>query len=263
MSEKNAPVADIKEEAARILAAAESDGFPLRLLGGLAIYFQCPSIQDDARLQRAYKDFDFVTLGKWGSKTKALFTRLGYTPSQAFNALHGYQRLLFWDTAHERQVDIFIDRMQMCHTLDFRARLQTADPRTLSLSDLLLTKLQIVEVNEKDLVDTMALFLDHDVLNHDGDYIPRLTASDWGLYKTLTINLGKVRAFALEKAFPEHIPTRVESLLAAIEARPKTLSWKTRAMLGERVRWYELPEDPRKMDEVNETGLDRRLFHSP
>ena len=248
MEEILTPIADIKEEANRILAAAEADGFPLRLLGGLAIYFQCPSIQSDTRLQRAYKDFDFVTLGKWGGKTKALFARLGYTPSQTFNALHGYQRLLFWDTAHERQVDIFIDRMQMCHNIDFRARLQ-ADTRTLSLSDLLLTKLQIVEVNEKDLIDTMALFLDHDVLDNDkgmnADYIPRLTASDWGLYKTLTINLKKAADFARTQAFPEQVPTRIEALLSAIEIQPKSLAWKTRAMVGERVRWYELPEEPR------------------
>jgi hypothetical protein len=242
------PVADIKEEAARILDAAQADGFPLRLLGGLAIYFQCPSIQTDTRLQRSYKDFDFVTLGKWGAKTKALFIRLGYTPNQAFNALHGYQRLLFWDTPHERQVDIFIDRMQMCHNLDFRARLQL-DARTLSLADLLLTKLQIVEVNEKDLVDTMALFLDHEVQDNEqsinASYIARLTSSDWGLYKTLTVNLDKARAFATEKAFPERIGTRISTLLEAIETRPKSLAWKTRAMVGERVRWYEQPEEPR------------------
>lgn len=248
MDEINTPVADIKAEATRILDAAEAEGFPLRLLGGLAIYFQCPSIQSDTRLQRAYKDFDFVTLGKWGAKTKALFTRLGYAPSQAFNALHGYQRLLFLDTAHERQVDIFIDRMQMCHNLDFRTRLQT-DARTLSLSDLLLTKLQIFEINEKDLVDTMALFLDHDILDSGqgmkSDYIPRLTATDWGLYKTLTINLEKARTFAVEKALPAQIPARIEALLSAIEAQPKSLAWKTRALVGERVRWYELPEEPR------------------
>ncbi len=248
MSEINAPVADSKEEAARVLTAAEADGFPLRLLGGLAVYFQCPSIQSDARLQRTYKDFDFVTLGKWGTKTKALFTRLGYAPSQAFNALHGYQRLLFWDTTHERQVDIFIDRMQMCHTIDFRARLHV-DSRTLTLADLLLTKLQIVEVNEKDLIDTMALFHDHEVLDNDQSlnsvYISRLTGTDWGLYKTLTTNLTKARAFAIERAFPEQIATRIAALLSAIEAQPKSLAWKTRAMVGERVRWYELPEEPR------------------
>lgn len=77
----NAPVADLKEEAARILAAAEADNVPLRLLGGVAIYFQCPSARSDARFQRVYKDVDFVTLGRWGGKTRALFTRLGYTPN--------------------------------------------------------------------------------------------------------------------------------------------------------------------------------------
>lgn len=248
MSETLAPVADINEEAARILGAAEADGFPLRLLGGLAVYFQCPSAQSDERLQRPYKDFDFVTLGKWGAKTKALFARLGYAPNQAFNALHGYQRLLFWDTAHERQVDIFIDRMQMCHTIDFRSRLQI-DTRTLSLADLLLTKLQIVEVNEKDLLDTMALFQDHDVGEGEqginSAYITRLTAADWGLYKTLTTNLQKAARFALERSLPEQIPTRLYRLIALIDAQPKSLSWKTRAMVGERVRWYELPEEPR------------------
>ena len=156
--------------------------------------------------------------------------------------------MLFWDTPHERQVDIFIDRMQMCHTIDFRSRLHL-DSRTLPLADLLLTKLQIVEVNEKDLIDTMALFQDHEVLANDAGlnsaYISRLTASDWGLYKTLTTNLQKARTFALERTFPEQIPARISALLEAIEAQPKSLSWKTRAMIGERVRWYELPEEPR------------------
>lgn len=244
----NIPVSDIKEEAARILSVAETDEIPLRLLGGLAIYFQCPSAGFDERLQRTYKDFDFVTLGRWGTRTKALFARLGYTPNQAFNALHGYQRLLFWDTAHERQVDIFIDRMQMCHTLDFRARLSLTD-RTLPPSDLLLTKLQIIELNEKDLLDTMALFQDHPVLESDAglnaSYVARLAASDWGLYKTLTINLARARTFASEHSFPAILVERIALLLQSIEAHPKSLTWKTRALVGERVRWYELPEEPR------------------
>lgn len=248
MSEINAPMADMQEETARILAAAETDDFPLRLLGGLAVYLQCPSAESDTRLRRPYKDFDFVTLGKWGAKTKALFTRLGYAPNQAFNALHGYQRLLFWDTAHERQVDIFIDRMQMCHNLDFRLRLQL-DARTLAPSDLLLTKLQIVEINEKDFIDVLALFHDHALTEHDqglnSAYISRLTAADWGLYRTLTANLVKVRACALERAFAEQVPARIDALLAAIEAQPKSFAWKTRALVGERIRWYELPEEPR------------------
>ncbi len=130
MSETTSPVEDIKEEAVRVIEAANAEGFPLRLLGGLAIYLRCPSAKTDERFSRVYKDLDFVTLAKWSGKTKALFAQLGYTGNKTFNALHGHQRLLFWDEQHGRQVDIFIDRMQMCHTLDFRSRLNI-DSRTL------------------------------------------------------------------------------------------------------------------------------------
>jgi hypothetical protein len=248
MTDITMPGADLHAEALRVLAAAEADNFPLRLLGGTAIYLQCPSARSDARFQRVYKDVDVVTLGRWGGRARALFTRLGYTPNQAFNALHGYQRLLFWDVSHGRRVDIFLDRMQMCHTLDFRTRLQI-DPRTLPLTDLLLTKLQIVEVNEKDLIDTMALFQDHAVQAGDEGlnvaYLARLTGSDWGLYRTVMNTLQKAHTFALAESFPRQIPARISALREAIEAEPKSLSWKARAMVGERVRWYEVPEEPR------------------
>jgi len=236
------------QEATRIIEAASAEGIPLRLLGGLAIYFQCPSARSAERLQRTYNDLDFATLSKWGTKTRALFAKLGYTGNKTFNALHGHQRLLFWDEQHGRQIDIFIDRMQMCHTIDFRSRLQL-DQRTLSLPDLLLTKLQIVEINEKDIIDVIALFYDHDITSNEqgihADYIAGLAANDWGLQKTLEINMKKTRAFAIEHDFPAHVAEGIETLLAAMEARPKSLAWKARAIVGERVRWYELPEEPR------------------
>jgi hypothetical protein len=156
--------------------------------------------------------------------------------------------LLFYDDEHGRQVDIFIDRMQMCHNIDFRSRMYI-DERTLSPADLLLTKMQIIEVNEKDLLDVVALFIDHDIVDDDrgihSQYISRLASNDWGLHKTLDLNLKKTKAFAVERSFPEDVSTRIDTLIAHIEAHPKTMSWKARAMVGERVRWYELPEEPR------------------
>ncbi len=248
MSETAGPIADIKEEAMRISEAANAVSIPLRLLGGLAIYFQCPVVRSDTRFQRPYKDMDFVTLSKASAKIKALFTDLGYAGNKNFNALHGHQRLLFWDERHQRQIDIFVDRMQMCHSFDFRNRLDI-DARTLSISDLLLTKLQIVELNEKDIVDTLALFHDYGITGNEQGihigYITGLTSNDWGLYKTLETNLKKMKAYAGEHGFPAQIPERIDSLLSAIEAHPKSFAWRTRAMVGERVRWYELPEDPR------------------
>lgn len=248
-SSPSRPVADIQQEALRIIKHADAAGIQLRLLGGVAIALHCPSTTSDERLRRAYKDIDCVTLAKWGAKTRALFENLGYTGSKTFNALHGHQRLLFWEEEHERQVDIFIDKMQMCHTIDFRDRL-SLDPRTLSLSDLLLTKLQIVEINEKDILDVMALFCDHDIVTHEpgmnADYIAGLTAHDWGLQKTLELNLQKIRQVALEQSFPEHVAQRIDALLATIAAHPKSLGWKARALVGERVQWYELPEETRR-----------------
>ena len=246
MSDTQRPIADVKEEVRRIIEAAQSSDVLVRLLGGLAIYLQCPSTQTDERLIRSYGDMDFVTLGKWSGKTKALFTRLGYTGNKTFNALQGHQRLLFVDEQQGRHIDIFIDRMRMCHSLDFRSRLQI-DKSTISLSDLLLTKLQIVEINEKDIKDTIAIFVDHEVSDSDRDinasYIAGLTSSDWGLYKTLTLNLAKVQDFVRDLKFTEQVTDRIGKLATKIETSSKSMGWKTRALVGERVRWYELPEE--------------------
>jgi len=242
------PIAEITEEALRVVNAANAENIPLRLLGGLAIYLQAPSAKTHEQLKRSYKDLDFVTLSRHTGKVKALFAKLGYAANKNFNALHGHQRLLFWDEEHGRQVDIFVDRMQMSHTLDFRSRLHIHD-QTLSLADLMLTKLQIVEVNEKDILDVMALFIDFDVESSDkainSSYISGLIANDWGLHKTLDINLKKMKTFAEEHNFPPYVTERIQKLLSAMEKHPKSLGWKTRSMVGERVRWYELPEEPR------------------
>ena len=242
------PQTDITHEAARVLDAAEAESIPLRLLGGLAIYMRCPSMQQDTRLQRAYGDLDFAILSQGSAKTKALFQQLGYIPNKAFNSLHGYQRLMFYDEQNERKIDIFVDRMQMCHILDFRIRL-TVDKRTLPLADLLMTKLQIVEINEKDITDMIALLNDHALTEDDQGirvpYIAGLTAQDWGLNKTFELNLRKILTYVDEHGFPPRVHERIEALLASMEKQPKSMKWKTRAMVGERVRWYEIPEEGR------------------
>ena len=242
------PLANITDEAIRVLIAAKADGVTLRLLGGLAIYLRTDSAKTNEQLKRSYKDLDFVVPAKQTGKTKTLFAKLGYSANKNYNALHGHQRLLFWDELHGRQVDIFVDRLQMCHNIDFRSRLNV-DERTLSLADLILTKLQIVELNEKDMLDTMALFIDFDVEDSEkginAAYIASLTGSEWGLQKTLEINLKKMRAFAGERGFPRQVQERIDKLMARMEQQPRSFSWKTRAVVGERVRWYELPEEPR------------------
>lgn len=245
------PLDDIREEVRRVLEAAEHRGVTLRVLGGVAVYLHCPSAQHRI-LQRAYRDADFVGLSQQKRAIEGLFTELGYQADREFNTLHGHQRLYFWDPHHERQIDVFLDQLRMCHTLDLRPRL-TAERWTLPLADLLLTKLQIWEANEKDLIDIVAILHDHPVGQGDTetvnlDRILEVLTSDWGWYRTAKENVERVRALMRERSLNGEFVTleRLEELWRAVESAPKSRAWKLRAMVGERKRWYELPEEVRR-----------------
>jgi hypothetical protein len=166
--------------------------------------------------------------------------------------MQGDRRLYFYDAEHSRQVDIFIDIFQMSHVIDLRGRLDGDGPCA-SPADLLLSKLQIYEVNRKDLVDLTALVLDHPVeVGRSGDdvidagYVARGAADDWGMYRTLQVNIGKLRE-TVDELDVDHalIRSRLDQLWSAIDGQSKPLKWKLRAQVGDRVRWYELPEEVR------------------
>jgi hypothetical protein len=169
----------------------------------------------------------------------------------AFNALHGNERLLFFDDAHERQVDVFVGAFRMSHAIPLDGRIDP-EPLTIPLAELLLTKLQVIEMNEKDLRDALALLHDHPVAETDGNAvnagrIAAVCASDWGLWRTFTGNLEWCREHLGGHELPEATKARLreslDQLLARIEAEPKTRGWRLRARIGERKRWYELPEE--------------------
>lgn len=243
-------LADIQQEALRIVEVGTAQNIPLRLLGGLAIRLRCPHAAHGA-LARTYPDIDLAALPRQGQAVETLLRKLGYTPNKSFNLLNGNTRLLFYDQTHNRQVDVFVGTFSMCHRLPLAERL-TIDPLTLPLAELLLTKLQIVQINEKDLRDVAALLLDHAVAGDDGETInvvriAELCSKDWGWWKTITVNLGKLRSFAAAQELGDDakhtVTTRIDELVAALDAAPKSLRWKTRAAIGERLPWYEVPEE--------------------
>jgi hypothetical protein len=247
--------AAISDEARRILDEAKQRGIVLRLFGGVAVKYHCPSASHRS-LQRSYPDLDFFGRGKQGRDIRKLFTDLGYEPNQRFNALHGATRLIFEDEKNQRVVDIFLDTFKMCHTLHLGQRL-TLDDYTIPISDLLLTKLQVVEINEKDIRDLIAILRDHDVVDQvrQGDkevidvaYISSLCAEDWGLDKTISSTLKKLVTFLskyeLEAEAKQILEGRINKLLQSIEVAPKSLKWKLRDKVGEKKRWYDLPEVP-------------------
>lgn len=240
------PLDDLREEAVRVLDALRARRIAARAVGGLAVFLRCPSAHEPP-LAREYKDLDLVARKAAGRQLTACLVELGYAADEEFNALHGRQRLFFWDPRHERQLDVFVDQMELCHTLDLRDRLER-DERTLDLADLLLAKLQVVEVNEKDLQDAAAILTDHPIgpPGVDADRIAALFAADWGWWRTGTETLAKVADYAAGLhgfAAARIVHARAGELLERIEAEPKSRRWKLRATVGERKRWYELPEE--------------------
>ncbi len=243
------PLESPMEEAERVMDAAQANKVVLRLFGGVSFWFRCPSAKSKG-LQRNYVDIDFMGHSKQSRDIKQLFVSLGYLPRDKFNAIQGYRRLIFNDMAHQRRVDIFLDVFEMCHSFNFKDRLEI-DEKTIPLADMLVTKLQIIDVNEKDLKDMVTLFADYDVGNSDrgmvnGAYLAKLCAGDWGIYKTFTMNLdrllGKADDLDLDEETKRTVKDRMSKARRMIEEHPKELRWKMRARVGEKVKWYDLPE---------------------
>ena len=243
------PLEDTIAEAERVAEAARSQGVAVKLLGGAGIHLHSPSAHH-APLKRKYGDLDYVISSKNRKAALAFFPGIGYEANDRFNLMQGDRRLYFFDGSNGKQVDVFIDVIRMSHVIDLRGRLAHNGPCA-TPSDLLLSKLQIYEVNKKDLVDVTALILDHPVQSDadegiDAAYIARLAAEDWGLYRTLQINIGKLR-HSLEELDVDRstVAGRLDEVWNAVEAQPKGMKWKMRAQVGDRMRWYELPEEVR------------------
>lgn len=241
-------------EAQRILSEADRQGVLLRLLGGTAILMRCPSAATPAFERARAPDVDLAGLKKDATAIRGVFAAVGYEGNDHFNALHGYKQLMFHGPGGDPKVDVFLDEFTMCHHLDLRRRLGLS-VLTLPLADLLFTKLQIVQVNEKDLKDVAALLLDHEVVEGesaegiDGSYLADLAGSDWGIYTTLTDNLEKVRSYLPSMNLPaadgSQILARLDRIRGLLDATPKSRGWRLRARVGRRVPWYDLPDEPK------------------
>ena len=240
-------------EALTLAQAAEKAGVGLKLLGGLAVRVLTPDLPP--RL-RAGQDMDFACLSKGRKATAAFLEDNGCQPDRRFNNLNG-DRQMYFVAPSGRPIDVMVDRLTMCHMLDFRAGYGRL-PFTLDAVDILLSKLQIIELNEKDARDIFQLLAGlplgarsdpSGAVILDTERFGQLVASDWGWWRTVTGNLDKLPGLAAEK--PELIPPgaphdpleHAARLSEHAHAVPKGMKWKLRANVGDRVRWYELPEE--------------------
>jgi hypothetical protein len=244
------PLAQIIDEARRLATAALDQDVPIRLVGGLAVRLRVDEAFHPG-LSREYKDIDFVTLKGRGRQVAGFLEGMGYEPNKQFNAMNGHERLLFLDFANERQIDVFVGAFRMCHRIPITDRI-TLDPMTLPLAELLLTKMQIVSLNEKDLRDIIAILHHHELGETDGEKInvnriAELCADDWGLWRTFKMNVDRVcdglEHYDIAQDERAVVKERIERLWERIDAEPKSRGWRLRDRIGDRKRWYEEPEE--------------------
>jgi hypothetical protein len=244
------PLADVVEEARRVISLAADAQIAVRLLGGAAFGEHHHSPVPE-RLRRTYGDID-IAVGRRDARGLPRFlVGIGYVADDRFNALHGEKRMLFRDPVHARKFDVFIGEFTMCHRLTLEGRLP-ATGSTLAPADLLLTKLQIVELNVKDTVDALGLLRDHEVGpagQADAIDLARLAkvcGDDWGWYTTVSDNLGRLEVAAqshLDEGDRDRVLDRLGQIHRAIDDSPKSRGWRLRARIGRRVEWFEIPDE--------------------
>lgn len=233
-------------DAAKILLTqCEELGVTTRLLGGLGVYFVSPSAALPP-FQRMYNDVDVVIpKGRTRQFTEAA-VMAGYEPDKRFNALQGDKRLLFH--LDDMPLDVFVGVFEQCHTMDLEPRFPKALP-SIAIEDLLLTKMQVIQITAKDMNDSLALLQDHALgsteNNVNVEKVSSFLAADWGWYTTVTDNLGKLSEWAAEVKGIDGEPLiqKIRTILDDAEKHPKSLKWKMRAKVGRRIPWYQMPEE--------------------
>jgi hypothetical protein len=240
-------------EALRLVEEAEEAGIRLRILGSLAYRIHCPeNLALFDAMERALTDIDFAADKRQTKQIKAFITERGYVEDQRITVSTEGSRYYFEHPETGLGVDVFLDELYFCHRIPLRERLSLDRP-TITTVDLLLEKMQIVELNMKDVKDTLVLLLEHPVSSGNGaggpeaidsDYIAAVLSDDWGFWYTVTQNLDKVERFLPEFSAigaPEGqvIRRRLGELRDAIEAAPKSRKWRMRSKIGAKKKWYQ------------------------
>ena len=244
-----------ESELLRILQASDSAGLVLRVIGSLAFQMHCHRYGYlQAAMGRAYTDIDFAGYRKQAQEIKELMTGLGYIENQEVFIVSEGDRSIF--TNHEKNlyVDVFYEKLDFCHLIRWEGRLEVDAP-TIPLAEMLLEKMQIVKINEKDVIDTIMLLLEHSLGDHDDetiniDRIAKLCSQDWGLWRTVTMNLDKVKQLAegydqLNSEHKSYLRSQINTALENIATEPKSMAWRLRSRVGDRIKWY------KEVDEVD------------
>jgi hypothetical protein len=237
---------EILHEMHRVVEAGNQRNIQVRAIGGLAVRVHDKT--NHPLFMRDFADLDFVISKKQRRDFETFMPEAGYIPDKQFNILNGDTRQLYFHEKTELKADIFVGNFEMCHKIPLETRL-SADAISIPLAELLLSKVQIIELNRKDLLDITSILLNNETGSTDDETInlnilAQLCSQDWGLYKTTSINLERVMEFTSEQDLPlsqaerDLIATRARDILRTFEEMPKPIAWQLRDRVGTRVKWY-------------------------
>jgi hypothetical protein len=246
----------IPGEAVRLVDAAAARGVPLRIAGSVAVRLHSDGRAGliDALGRRLFRDIDFWAHSKDQNELNRLLAAEGYVadPQMKHAQEWGVKRLIYEHPATRVHIDVFMDELVMAHTIDFKRCLDLDSP-TVGLADLLLSKLQIHEVTENDLIDSTVLLADHGFGSGDReaidlDHVVEPLKANWGFWYTATQNVERCReALARFDAFPPELAAtaleHLDVMADRLEREPKSTRWKLRSRVGTRSQWYETVEE--------------------
>lgn len=237
-----------ENELKTILKASDDAGIMMRVIGSLAFQMHCPTFGYlQAAMGRAYTDIDFGAYSKQNKQITEMLMKLGYTENREIFIASEGERAIFDKPGAGLHVDVFYEKLDFCHAIYWKDRLEVDSP-TIPLTELILEKMQIVQINEKDIIDTIMLLLEHPLGDIDKETIniklaAKLCANDWGLWRTTTMNLDKVKQLSQHytQLTPEQktkVESQVNDILTRLNNEPKSMAWKLRDRVGDRVKWY-------------------------
>lgn len=243
-----------ENELKAILKASDDADILLRVIGSLAFQMHCPQYGYlQAAMGRAYTDIDFGAYSSQNKQITEMMIRMGYVENREVYIASEGERAIFDKPGTNLHVDVFYEKLDFCHAIYWKDRLEVDTP-TIPLTELLLEKMQIVQINEKDIIDTIMLLLEHPLGDIDQETIninlaAQLCANEWGLWRTATMNLEKVKQLAqhyteLTAEQKLKVVSQVDEIIARLNSEPKPLAWRIRDRVGDRVKWY------KEVDEV-------------
>jgi hypothetical protein len=245
ISKRNQILLDLVDD---ILKKCKQEDIEIRVIGGIGIFLKCPEYQELADTTREpFSDIDLITRKKHIEKIENLFESLGFEQNRNFKILFGYQRRIFY-TPMNITVEVYLDDLPLCQDIKISDRI-CLDYPTLSVTDLLLSKIQRIKLKDKDIFDILILlascnFTGENSNRIDLEYISRLCSKSWRWWKTFKINIDTL--YKSKKDFLNNqgdISGKLEQVEHAIDSKKKSFGWKLRNLIGEKIRWYRYVED--------------------